>query len=214
MFGVRQALCAVFLALNAATSAVADTPATQTMTAKVVQVLNGHPLDLTQTPYSAAKPLACFPGQGGQGMRCAARIAENDNQAAEDYLQIYVAEDDNAYDRARTAVDAVARKQRFIANQDDPVTLTVKATGRTQKLASHCAQGLGQANTFAFCALAIGAHLVVESQVSPHAAATDDVTLGPDKSSDDLDRARKLSVVGALSVLATLTTVLAPGSPP
>jgi hypothetical protein len=214
MLRFKQALCASLFALSVATTALADTPNDQTMTGKVVQVLNGHPLDLTQTPYSAAKPLACFPGQGGQGMRCAARIAENDNQAAEDYLQIYVAEDDNTYDRARAAVDAVAQKQRFIAKQDDPVTLTFKATGRTQKLVSHCTQGLGQANTFAFCALAVGAHLVIESQVSPHAAATENVTLGPDKSSDDLDRASELSIVGALSVLATLTTVLAPGSPP
>ena len=84
MVGIRQALCAGLLALSATTIAAADTPGAQTMTAKVVQVLNGHPLDLAQTPYSAAKPLACFPAQDGKRVRCATRITENDNQTAED----------------------------------------------------------------------------------------------------------------------------------
>jgi hypothetical protein len=214
MFGIRRALCAGFFVLTATSIAAADAPSGQTMTAKVVQVLAGHPLDLPNTSYSAAKPLACYSAQDGQRVRCGARIAENDNQAAEDYLQIYVAEDNNEFDRARAAVDAVAQKQRFIAKEDEPVSLNFKSTGHTLKLVRHCTQGLGQANTFAFCALAVGAHVVIESQVSPHAVATADVTVGPGKSSDDLDRASDLSMVGALSVLDTLTTILTPGLSP
>jgi hypothetical protein len=213
MFGIRQALCVGFLAVTGATIAGADTPSNQTMTAKVVQVLSGHPLDL-QKPYSAAKPLACYPAQDGQRVRCAARITENDNRAAEDYLQIYVAEDNSEYDRARVAVDAIAQKQQFVAKDDGTVSLGFQSTGRKQELPRHCTQGLGQANTFAFCAIAVGAHLVIESQVSPHATTTSGVTLGPNQSSDDLDRASQLSMLGGLSVLDALTTILAPGAHP
>jgi hypothetical protein len=176
----------------------------------VVQILRGRAVTLPGSRYSVATPLACYSQNTPQRERCAARVTEAAHEAAEDYLQIYVAEGEDEFERNREAIDAIAKKPRWLVSQDDPVSLSFKATGREMQLASHCAQGLGQENTHAYCAIAIGAHIVVESQVSPHAIATSTVTAGPNSNADDLDRARDLALMGAFFVTDALTEVLTP----
>ena len=203
------------VALGAATAFIAlanaQSPVNETMTAKVTQVLSGRMPDWENLAYNEPQPLACYPAQDGQRVRCAARIVENSNSAAEDYLQIYIAEDNGEFDRARASVDRIAQKQNFVAKDDGTVSVRMKPGAPAQKLQRHCTQGLGDANTYAFCAIAVGTHLVIESQVSPHAASTRDVHIGPNGSSDDLDRASDLSMAGAVVVLDPVLTVLAPG---
>ena len=209
---LATAFCAAasFVAVAHAQSPT-EAPVNQTMTSKVEQVLNGFMPDWQNMPYSQTKPLACYPTQDGQRVRCAARITENANPAAEDYLQIYVAEDNGEFDRARASTDAIAQKQRFVAKDDGTFSFQMKAGAPALKLPRHCTQGLGDANTFAFCAIEIGTHLVIELQVSPHAASTGDVTVGSNGSSDDLDRASDLALAGVATVLDRIITILAPG---
>jgi len=184
-------------------------PATPTMTAQAVQILRGRDVVLRGSSYTA-KPLACYSAQNAQRERCAARVTENTNQAAEDYLQIYIAEDGDEFERDREAIDAIAKKPRWLISQDDPVSLGVQAAEHDTQLESHCAQGLGQENTYAYCAIAIGAHVVVESQVSPHALSTNSVAAGLRGNAGDLDRARNLALAGAFYVTDVLTDLLTP----
>ncbi len=183
---------------------------TPTMTAQVVQILSGRQIVLVGDAYSGGKPLACYSAQNPQRERCAARVTENARQTAEDYLQIYIAEDGDEFERDSEAVDTIAKKPRWFVSQDDPMTLSFKTAEREVKLTAHCAQGLGQENTYAFCAIAVGAHIVVESQVAPHAISTNSVTMGPKGNADDLDRARDLAVVGTVFVADVLSEVLTP----
>jgi hypothetical protein len=184
-------------------------PATPTMTAQVANILRGREVTLRGSSYTA-KPLTCYSAQNAQRERCAVRVTESTNQAAEDYLQIFVAEDGDEFERDREAIDAIAKKPRWLISQDDPVSLTIKAAEHDMLLESHCAQGLGQENTYAYCAIAIGAHVVVESQVSPHALSTNSVAAGLRGNADDLERARKLALAGAFFVSDVLTDLLTP----
>ena len=222
MIGRSLPIVVVALALGLAASGFAvaatapkSTPTTlprapPTVTQQVVQILRGREVTLPGGAYTVAKPLACYSQTTQQRQRCAARVTENAHEAAEDYLQIYVAEDGDEFERDREAIDAIAKKPRWLVSADDPVSLSFKATGQDMQLASHCAQGLGQENTHAYCAIAIGAHIVVEAQVSPHAISTNSVTAGPNANTDDLDRARDLALTGAFFVTDVLTEVLAP----
>jgi hypothetical protein len=176
---------------------VADAPSSGSALATIVPILRGLQVTLPGNGYSVAKPLSCYSAPGRE--RCGARVTENALPSAEDYLQIYVADDTAEWDRNVAAVDKTAAPQQWVVKEDDPFTMTNPKTGGSIKLKRHCVQGLGAANTYAFCAIELTTHVIVESQMSPRAASTDRVTTGDD-STDDLDRAVDLALAGVAFV--------------
>ena len=177
---LATAFCAAasFVAVAHAQSPT-EAPVNQTMTSKVEQVLNGFMPDWQNMPYSQTKPLACYPTQDGQRVRCAARITENANPAAEDYLQIYVAEDNGEFDRARASTDAIAQKQRFVAKDDGTFLVSDEGRRAPRNCLAIARRGSATPTPSRFAPSEIGTHLVIgESQVSPHAASTRDADIG------------------------------------
>jgi len=179
---------------------VDDAPAGETLTDKLVRLLSGQRIDTGNLPYAIDKPIACYP-EGHKSARCAVKVAETDNPAAEDYLQVYIADDIGGFDRTRSFLSSRTAKWRWQVSDDSPLSLAAES-GQDVKFTRYCAQGLGNNNTFAFCAVAIGAHVVVESQVSPSEPSTDHYTLNSDtgEGNDDIARARGLSAFGVVFV--------------
>jgi hypothetical protein len=196
----------VALGFGAAVAGAQTSGNDPSMTDKAVQALEGKSVDLV-APFTVPNPLVCTWAQDHQRARCGARVTEGNLPDAEDYLQIYVATDSNEFDRNKTAIDTTAAKAGYRYRTEDPITLTLQNSGKTT-LQTYCEQGLNQTDAFAFCAVAIGQHVVVESQVSPPTSTV------AGRGSADVDRARDLVAPGVLYAIRMLVTTLAPGTTP
>lgn len=202
MRGIAVAL--LLTGVGAAPAAADQAPPSdsQSMTAQAVQALDGQSVELV-APFTALQKLVCTWAQDRQRARCGARVAEATMPSAEDYLQIYVATDNAEFERDKTAIDKVAGQAPERYRTTDGASLSLQATGKSVPLPAYCEQGIGQPGAFAFCALGIGQHVVVESQMS---------SSGSSNMGADVDRARNLALIGADYAMRVLSTTLAPGS--
>ena len=155
-----------------------------------------------QDGYSVQQALTCNPPGAGDAyaVRCIAFFHDAQRGGLPAVVEIRL------YDRDQTLaplekplIDHVASlKQRWSMDIEPAIVLTKQSTGVQSKAPADCHQGLGAANTPAYCAVLFTPRIFITTGVRPSHAATTSLTIntkGPDPNQVDTDHSRDLAVL-------------------
>ena len=193
----RLALAGIVLVLGFAPSHAAPLAA-KDLAARLL----AHGFVPKQDGYTVQQALACNPPGAGEtyAVRCIAFFHDAQRGGLPAVVEIRL------FDRDQTLapleqplIDHIASlKQRWTMDIEPAIVLTKQSTGVQSKAPADCHQGLGAANTPAYCAVLFTPRIFITTGVRPTHAATTSLTIitkGTDPNEADTDHSRDLAVL-------------------